>query len=65
MKYNRSQLRVIETASGKEQIVCNSCLTDSEWEGISDPKVIVQAGDMANDDAYFCDRCGKRILSSD
>ena len=62
MKYNRSDLRVLESESGKEQIVCHDCLTDKDWDAISDPKTIVQSVDMEKDTAYFCDRCGKRIL---
>ena len=44
-----------------EEIICNSCIKDEEWEGIKEEEIISERETESDDLIYFCDRCKGRL----
>ncbi len=44
-----------------EKVICADCMTETDWNQLTQDSVMTQKEADENDKIFFCDRCGEPI----
>ncbi|MGM0787827.1 MAG: hypothetical protein ACQETG_08955 [Thermodesulfobacteriota bacterium] len=58
MEFEQNEIAAIYV---NEAVVCTNCMTDKDWNLLTQDRVITRKEEDEKDKIFFCDRCGEPI----
>ncbi|MFP4452218.1 MAG: hypothetical protein ACLFPI_02485 [Desulfobacterales bacterium] len=58
INFNKEKVVAIRVNKG---VICTDCMTDGDWDLLTEDRVITQKDQNEKDKILFCDRCGEPI----